>query len=225
MRQDPCSLENDPLSPVDLSPIDPETGLADCQSLDGCYPLAPTTDDLRTPVCSAVGLESLQTIDGVYEVALNLQTDAAQCPNILPELLEMDAPYFVLVSTEASGVPEVVLQSCNELPDCQVLARELQAAASPRGSTLYNHLLGCGTPLAAEPFILVSAPPDTLPCQAWMPTVSVSGDPSLLRVTIINLSDPPEVSPGCGYIIASSRREPEACLAFAEYGAVRVSAL
>jgi hypothetical protein len=58
-----------------------------------------------------------------------------------------------------------------------------------------------------------------------MPGVLVAGDPSSLRVMVSNLSHPPEVSPGCGYIIPSSRREPEACVVFAEYQAVRVSAL
>jgi hypothetical protein len=160
----------------------------------------------------------------VYEVALDLQSPE-QCANILPELLEMDAPYFVLVSTEASEVPEVILQSCNALPDCQALAREIQAAASPRGATPYNHLLGCGTPLESEPFFLHAFPADASCQAAWLPQVYVSGDPSSLLVMASNLSDPPEVSPGCGYIISSARREPDACVAYVQYRAVRVSAL
>jgi hypothetical protein len=224
-RQDPCSLANDPLSPVDLSPIDPGTGLAECESLDGCYPLVPTTDYAYALACSAVALESLQTIDGVYEVTFASQPEASRCPGALPQVIEMDAPRFVLASTEASGVAEVLLQSCTEVPDCQALAREIRAAAAPRGATPYNHLLGCETPFNAESFALVFVPPDAASCHAaGLPEVSVAGGPASLRVTISSLANPPEVSPGCGYVIQPSRAT-EVCEAFAEYRAVRVSAL
>jgi len=174
-RQDPCAVSNELASPADLSPIQPEMVFAECMSLDGCYPLVPTTGDAFAPACTAVGIESLQTIDGVYEVTPDLRSDPAQCPGILPEVLELNAPRFVLVSTEASGAPEVVLQSCNELPDCQALAREIQAAASPRSATPYNHLRGCETPLSAEPFRLVPVPADASPCEAaWLPQVAAN---------------------------------------------------
>jgi hypothetical protein len=222
-RQDPCSLANDVLA--DPSPNDPGTALAECESLEGCYPFVPTTDYVFTPACTAAGIESLRTIDGVYEVTRAPQSNASRCQDALPEAIEIDAPHLVLVSTEASGVPEMILQSCTTLPDCQAAAREIQAAASPRGATAYNHLLGCETPLDAEPFFLLFVPPDTASCHAaWLPEVAVTGDPSSLRVMIGGLANPPEASPGCGYVIPPSRAA-DACEAFAEYRAVRVSAL
>lgn len=223
-RQSPCSLETDPISPVDLSPITVDPSSGECPSLVGCSPFAPTTEQAYIPACSAVGLASLQNFDGVYEVMPTGYTEAPSCPRSLPDVLEPGAPRFVLVSTAASGLPEIILQSCTTLADCQTLARELQATDNPRGAASYNRLFGCATGPDAAPIVLQSVPADVPSCQLeWQPQVNVTGDPSSPTVTVSGLTDMPETSPGCGYIIASVA--PYACWAMAEYTAVRVSTL
>jgi hypothetical protein len=225
VRGDPCAPSTNQTTSADLSPIDPETLFAECRSLEACAPFAPAIEYGFAPSCTAVGLEGIQAFDGVYEVTLARPMEIPQCPPT-PAVLEAGAPRFVLVSTEASGVPESILQSCVTVADCQALARDIQAAASPRGPTPYNHLRGCSSPFGARPALLQFVPTDAPTCQTpWLPRVSVSGDPSLLAVSVIGAADTPEISPGCGYIIPSSLHAGEGCGGYADYEGELVSPL
>lgn len=224
-RADSCATSNDQALSADLSPIDPGTVFAECRSLDACAPFAPVIEYGFTPSCTAVGLASLQAFDGVYQMTFARPMEIPQCPP-MPEVLEAGAPHFVLVSTEASGVPETLLQSCAAVPDCQALARDIQATARPRGVTPYNHLRGCTTPFDAQPVLLQFVPADAPSCQTpWLPRVFVSGDPSSLAVNVTGAADTPEISPGCGYVIPSSWRAGEGCGGYADYEAALVSPL
>jgi hypothetical protein len=198
-----------------------------CSLMDACYPLAPQTGYANTAPCAAVDLSRLRAFDGVYQVmGPTLYAGDEHCPGTLPSVFDAGTSHFVLVSTEGSGMPEIILQSCADVADCQAVARAIQAADSPRAATPYNHLRGCELPLESQTVYLESVPEDPDACAADWPTqVMVLDDSSSLRVSISGSADPPDVSPGCGYIIPSSPHSLEYCMKYEEYGAMFVAPL
>lgn len=216
-RSDPCSVPPD--GPTDDVTSDPR---------DGCDTLVPEV--ARPDICRAVSFSSLQTVDGVYELVSSMVPDRTPCDWPLPAPLDRDAPRFVLVATQASGVPEVILKSCVAIADCQTLGRELREFGEPLSTDadgyLFNHFTGCPLDATGSDIWLVSRAPAGVPsCQAqWLPTSEVWTDTSGATISTAT-GLPLRPSPGCGYVVALSIEERDACGAGAQYESRLVSPL
>jgi hypothetical protein len=162
----------------------------------------------------------------VYSVSSSAAI-AAGCGSTSPALLDARAPRFVLVSTQASGVPEVILESCDTVADCQLLARDLRETGD-RGGTAsdtyrYNHFGACTFPIDVSVTSLQSTPPaGARACDLpWLPSISITRfEPTTVRMSISARGGTAETSPGCGYVVMSSLAEDELCSTLTEYTAV-----
>jgi hypothetical protein len=225
-RRDPCSLHRSSQS----------VGFGERGAQAGCSELIPRLTDADVP-CTPGGLANLEKFDGVYEVTSAAVLSEVACDTAPPAVLEPDAPRFVVVSTQTSGVPEAILKSCGDIPDCQALARAIRTQGDPGprepDSYRYDHFVDCRGPTASDAFILESRLPEGVPaCQLHIR----SRTELMLLVSDLTLAErplsvlakgmgTPSTSPGCGYVVAPSAREFGACAVLEEYTAVLVAPL
>lgn len=218
-RSEACSQASD---------SDPSSVEADPRQ--SCDPFRPQFRGAE-PQCPAAGLTSLESADGVYELVLSGMSSKVPCNVTLPEPLDRDAARLVLVATQASGTPEVILKSCGEVADCLALAREIRtfgdAQSADPDAEAYNHLVACDrAPGSNFEIVLNSRVPEGVPfCQVrWLPRIDILRNGSGLTI-LVSADRPIRASAGCGYVVAPSSGELEACYASGYYEARFVSAL
>lgn len=217
-RRDPCSVGATNLLAAFPDPAQ-----------QGCEALRPQVIGIDVP-CATTGLASLERFDGVYELTSLQVLAAGGCEWTMPAVLDPSLPHFVVVSTQASGVPELILKSCGAVAECQALAREIRVLGDPEGRQpegyRYDHFALC-----EDAFIAQSRAPDGVACQhQWRPRAELMMlvDEMMLsdaEVRLILRSGPstaPE-SPGCGYVVLPSASELDACFSLSVHQATRVA--
>lgn len=155
-----------------------------------------------------------------------------------PAVLEPGAPRFVVVSTQASGTPEVILKSCGEIAECQALAETLRTQGDPGpsdpGTYRYDHFVDCRGPVGStDAFILESRLPEGVPeCQlhnrSRTELMLLSEDLMLPERPLSLLAKgmrTPQTSPGCGYIVGGALDNWGACGVLEEHIGILVAPL
>jgi hypothetical protein len=209
-----------------------ETAPLECQRVAGCYPLLPTVASVEPPPCTPIAPTDLRSFEGIYEMPAGAASHAPSCAGDLPPVIDTGASHFVLVSTDSSGTPWVILQSCDSVADCQALAREAQATGGPRstapGGAPNNLLRACREDQAGEDHlehdhvILQREATAGAACSTaeWWPWVQIQRLQSSLNVTISAFASPPHTPPGCG-----SAGFDETCSMLTGYDALLVAPL
>ena len=221
-RSDPCSIVS---IGEDDSITDPSTPVS-----MACPALAPRLE-LGEPACEGPDLSRLQAVEGVYEVTASEVPSRLPCAGTLPALLDRAAPRLVLVATQASGVAEVIAKSCQSAADCQELARALRVAGDPDrpDPNTYDvgHFDDCGWMVGAPNILLSSrVPAGMLSCEPpWLPRSELLWAGAAGLTVTVYPALPAQPSPGCGYVVAPSPDDIEACSSSARHEARFESAL
>lgn len=230
-RSDPCAQpEPEPGLAVEVAPLGIDPNSVQPDVLTACAPFLPKFQG-AVPSCPPADPSLFASADGVYELVSSFVPAQVPCHGTLPAVLESNSPRLLLVATQASGVPEVILKSCGAVADCQALARELRAfgdaESDPRNVTPGHHFDACRLgPGSGADFLLHARVPEGVPfCEApWLPTTQIYRVGADLTISV-STGWRMRASSGCGYVIAPSLEELAACSLTVQYDARFVSPL
>jgi hypothetical protein len=217
--------------------VDPGCARASAEVLrtwDGVYEVTATRDESEI-VYAEDGLrdDALAPVDPNDVAATNfteaVPTAPRECTAEPPELIEAGASWFVLVTTESSEGPSVVLASCSGVTECQTSARTIrdsEGAADRVGD--YRRFQSCGSPGDTIIYWLESFASDPgRSCQARQRarvTIEHAATEGEIIVRLANAMRPLLESSGCGYAIELSPRERSTCFGGVAYEAAVVAA-
>ena len=146
----------------------------------------------------------------------------------LPALFEPETRWFVLVTTQVSTTPVVVLRTCDSVADCQARARSLRDrgddAGIVAGAQAFRAFSACEPQELGQEIVSVdSIAPGLGPaCQSELrPSATLTRAGSELYFELSGgAASAGGESNGCGYVVAQSGREPPPCIAFQSHRAL-----
>jgi hypothetical protein len=220
------------------------------RSCDGA--VVPSAEYAFREGCPKASVEALEMFDGVYAVTSFTEfssgdarpglspadlsepdegAPAESCEAESPMVIEPSGRWIVLVTTQVSGTPLVVLRNCSDVADCQARAQMIRAAGDDASVVDADELTAFYACEPEEPGQQVTrldglATDAARSCQRRQkPSVMISGSPSQLVVDVSGPSSPALESSGCGYVVSPSPREPAPCTRHERYSATLAASL